>query len=132
MSAADRHEHPSRDQLPEDSLARGHELRDFGVLVLMAALGAIGALVLVVSLAMALLLDALAARDADRLPPAAPPAAAPTPPQPSLEVDSGALLGELRTAEDALLDGYGWIDREQGRVRIPIERAMQIIAERGR
>jgi hypothetical protein len=98
----------------------------------MAALGAIGALVLVVSLAMALLLDALAARDADRLPPAAPPAAAPTPPQPSLEVDSGALLGELRAAEDALLDGYGWIDREQGRVRIPIERAMQIIAERGR
>src|ERR1700746_2989370 len=52
-------------------------------------------------------------------------------PQPRLEVKPGASLAELRDAEDADLNSYGWIDRNAGTVRIPIDRAMQLILERG-
>jgi hypothetical protein len=52
-------------------------------------------------------------------------------PQPRLEVKPGASLAELRAAEDSVLNSYGWIDRNRGTVRIPIDRAMQLILERG-
>lgn len=52
-------------------------------------------------------------------------------PQPRLEVKPGATLAELRAAEDADLNSYGWIDRNTGTVRIPIDRAMQLILDRG-
>jgi hypothetical protein len=48
-----------------------------------------------------------------------------------LEVKPGVDLKALRAAEDAELHSYGWIDRKNGTVRIPIERAMQLILERG-
>lgn len=52
-------------------------------------------------------------------------------PPPRLEVKPGASLAELRAAENADLNSYGWIDRNAGTVRIPIDRAMQLILERG-
>lgn len=52
-------------------------------------------------------------------------------PQPRLEVKPGATLTELRAAEEADLNSYGWIDRKMGTVRIPIDRAMQLILDRG-
>jgi len=50
---------------------------------------------------------------------------------PRLEVKPGASLAELRAAEAADLNSYGWIDRTSGRIRIPIDRAMRLILERG-
>ncbi len=47
-----------------------------------------------------------------------------------LEIDSGALLLELRKKEESNLNRLGWIDRATGTVRIPIGRAMAIIVER--
>jgi hypothetical protein len=52
-------------------------------------------------------------------------------PPPRLEVKPGASLANLRAAEDVDFNSYGWIDRDAGTVRIPINRAMQIILERG-
>jgi hypothetical protein len=52
-------------------------------------------------------------------------------PQPRLEVKPGVDLAELRAAEDADLNSYGWIDRNAETVRIPIDRAMQLILQRG-
>lgn len=52
-------------------------------------------------------------------------------PPPRLEVKSGASLAEFRAIEAADLNSYGWIDRKAGTVRIPIERAMQVVLERG-
>ena len=52
-------------------------------------------------------------------------------PQPRLEVKPGARLAELRAAENADLNSYGWVDRNAGTVRIPIDRAMQLIFDRG-
>jgi hypothetical protein len=40
-------------------------------------------------------------------------------------------LSDMRAAEDQLLHHYSWVDRDKGVVRLPIERAMDILAERG-
>jgi hypothetical protein len=53
------------------------------------------------------------------------------PPEPRLIVTSGQGLGILRTNEETELTSYGWIDRGSNVVRIPIERAMVLIAQRG-
>src|SRR6266480_3067125 len=52
-------------------------------------------------------------------------------PEPRLEVRPSGELEKLRGAEEAQLNSYGWIDRNVGIARIPIDRAMQLIAERG-
>ena len=54
-----------------------------------------------------------------------------SPPEPRLQVNPAAELQRLREAEQSLLTTYGWVDQEAGIVRIPIERAMEIVAERG-
>jgi hypothetical protein len=53
------------------------------------------------------------------------------PPEPRLEPDPLALRRDLRAQEDALLKSYGWVDRTAGSVHIPIDRAMEIVLERG-
>jgi len=58
-------------------------------------------------------------------------AARPQFPEPRLQVAPPADLAVLRAREDARLNSYGWIDRKAGIVRIPIERAMDLIVERG-
>ena len=52
-------------------------------------------------------------------------------PQPRLIVKPGATFADLRAAEDAELNSYGWVDRNAGIARIPIDRAMQLILEHG-
>lgn len=53
------------------------------------------------------------------------------PPPPRLQSSPAADLRELRAAEEAVLNSYGWINREAGVIRIPIERAMELTSERG-
>lgn len=53
------------------------------------------------------------------------------PPAPRLQVDPPADLRKLRAAEDAVLQSYGWVDRDAGIVRVPVERAIELLAERG-
>lgn len=53
------------------------------------------------------------------------------PPVPRLQVAPQRDMQEFRAAEDAVLNGYGWADRQNGAVRIPIDRAMDLIAQRG-
>lgn len=53
-------------------------------------------------------------------------------PTPRVQTDDGNQdVAGLHAREDLLLDNYTWIDRSQGKVRIPIEQAMQIIAQKG-
>jgi hypothetical protein len=53
-------------------------------------------------------------------------------PTPRLELDDGNQdLTDLHAREDLLLDNYSWVDKPGGAVRIPIERAMELIAQRG-
>ena len=69
---------------------------------------------------------------ADRLPPAlVRDRGARVPPEPRLRTAPRADLAELRAAEERVLETYGWVDRQRGIARIPIERAMDIVAKRG-
>jgi hypothetical protein len=53
-------------------------------------------------------------------------------PTPRLQTDDGAQdVTDLHAREDLLLNNYSWVDQSQGKVRIPIERAMELIAQRG-
>lgn len=53
-------------------------------------------------------------------------------PTPRLQTDDGNQdVTDLHLREDLLLDNYTWVDQAQGKVRIPIERAMELIAQRG-
>jgi hypothetical protein len=53
------------------------------------------------------------------------------PPNPRLQVYPRVDLQEMRTRENVLLHQYAWIDKDKGIVRIPIERAIELIAQRG-
>jgi hypothetical protein len=53
------------------------------------------------------------------------------PPAPRLQANPRTDLRSMRTEEEQQLRGYGWIDQQHGVVRIPIERAMDILAQRG-
>jgi len=52
-------------------------------------------------------------------------------PEPRLQVDEVRDLLRLHEHEDSILNSYGWVDQKAGIVRIPIERAMDIVAQRG-
>lgn len=54
-----------------------------------------------------------------------------TPPAPQLEVTEPLDLARQRAAEDKLLGTYGWIDEQNGVVRIPIDRAIDLVAQQG-
>jgi hypothetical protein len=50
-------------------------------------------------------------------------------PQPQLQETEVTDLKAMRAEEDQVLNGYAWVDPEQGVVRIPISRAMDLLAE---
>jgi len=52
-------------------------------------------------------------------------------PEPRLENDERNELKSVRAGEAERLNSYGWVDEKTGVAHIPIERAMQLIAERG-
>jgi len=52
-------------------------------------------------------------------------------PQPQLQRTPALDLKAIRDAEDQQLATYGWVDREKGIVRIPIDRAIDLLAQRG-
>jgi hypothetical protein len=65
-----------------------------------------------------------AARDVDRELGARAPA-------PELQIDPQADLRAFRAAEEARLNSYGWVERSQGIVHIPIAQAMRQVAAKG-
>ncbi len=52
-------------------------------------------------------------------------------PQPRLETNERLEINEFRLQEEQTLFSYGWVDQQAGIVRIPIDRAMELIAQRG-
>lgn len=55
----------------------------------------------------------------------------PLPPPPRLQSYPFSDITALRREEDQLLNRYSWVDRNAGIVRIPVERAIELLAERG-
>ncbi|MCH8275306.1 MAG: hypothetical protein IH851_11005 [Armatimonadetes bacterium] len=52
-------------------------------------------------------------------------------PKPSLQAEPEIDIRQLRGREDTLLSSYGWVDRDAGIVHLPIQRAIELTAERG-
>jgi hypothetical protein len=55
----------------------------------------------------------------------------PLPPPPRLQNYPFYDLKALRGDENRVLDHYGWVNKNAGVVRIPIERAIDVLAEKG-
>lgn len=53
-------------------------------------------------------------------------------PTPRLQTDDGNQdVADMHAREDLLLGHYSWVDQSKGVVRIPIDRAMELVAQRG-
>jgi hypothetical protein len=115
-----------------DEPSPGNRLHEPNVIVLRFAV--VGMLSIVVLIVGAMLLAYGWLSVAER-PPAAEPPDVSLPPEPlsepRLDADESATLAEFRAAEDTLLNSYEWLDDQQSVARIPIDRAVQILAEHG-
>lgn len=110
----------------------GYERRDLSVRVVGIFFLGLTVAVAAVLVLMVWLFRSFEAGEARRDRPPSPLAGAPQPPpEPRLQVNASEDLKALRAAEDAALTTYGWVDRQAGIVRIPIDRAMDLLAERG-
>jgi hypothetical protein len=127
------HEHDENDHLVNPGVS--HERRDVNVFQITAF--GIGLLLscIVVVFAMWAMFDFLFAREEAKN--ATNPAAAmmkeqnQSPPEPRLQAQPRIELRDLHADEDAILNSYGWIDPNKGIVRIPIDQAIDIVAQKG-
>lgn len=55
----------------------------------------------------------------------------PPPPEPRLQTDPAGELAAMRHEEELGLSGYAWVNEPAGIARIPVDRAMEIVLERG-
>jgi len=118
--------------MPASEPVRGHEERDANIRVILWFSAGLIATILAVLLLMKWAFHAftppeseaasmLSARGVINQPP----------PEPRLQVNAPEDLKRMREEEDALLNSYGWVDRQNGIVRIPIDRAIDLVARRG-
>ena len=117
--------------LNKTSQKRGYEERDisFGAVVLFVA---ILVLTLIIIHFLALGTFHHLARQSSGYPPPSPLASTREEfTGPRLLVNQKLDMEAFRASEDNLLNNYGWVDRQQGIVRIPIDRAIDLLAQRG-
>jgi hypothetical protein len=93
----------------------------------------LSAVIVVAALSMWGLLHYFDARKAQEEPPPSPLATGPRlPPEPRLQGAPGSSsspsedIRRFREREDQMLDSYGWIDRQNGVIHIPIEQAKRL------
>ncbi len=111
-----------------------HEHSDVNIRAILAFLGALLVVAAVVHLLIYVLFGYFSGREGVPVPAAYPLAAAQghrEPPEPRLQTDPRQDLADLRAREDELLGSYGWVDKNAGVLRIPIEAAMKLTLERG-
>ncbi len=107
-----------------DVSIRGGALLTLGILVV----------ILLVLIGMKGLFDHLAEREKRSQPPPTsevPVEANRMPPEPRLQMSPVQDYRKVRAEEDWALEHYAWVDRSAGKVRIPIARAIDLLAERG-
>ncbi len=110
----------------------GYERRDIAVKPLLIFAVALIVLAVPVFFGMAWLLKSFDTREAARATAVSPIAAErQIPPEPRLELNERESFVQLRQKEEQLLNNYAWVNRTTDTVRIPVSRAMELIAERG-
>ena len=107
------------------------ELNFRGIFVFVGGLVAVTLVVMGLMWGVAILFKGSLARK-DPAPPALAEAReARVPPRPNLQPNPSADLAAFRTAEEAELATWAWVDREKTVARVPVERALEIVAARG-
>ncbi len=111
--------------------SKGHEDRDANIPAALWFGAALIATIIVVLLLMRWTFYAFPTPQAEAgLGPYTRGVAAELPPEPRLQVHAPEDLKKLREQEDSMLTSYGWVDKQNGIVRIPVERAMELLARR--
>ncbi len=117
---------------PDGTNGSGHEHREVSVKLIVYAAAALAATILIVLVLMWGTFNLLKNQEQAEQRNSSPLApAVQIPPEPRLEEHPWMSLLELRAREDHTLTTYGWQDQKSGVVRIPIERAMDIVAQNG-
>jgi hypothetical protein len=119
--------------LDPDSQIR-YEKRDIKAGPVVWAVVAICAVTVAAALVLIPFMGLLEWRSAQSDPPPSPMSsgsAALQPPEPRLQEQPFADIEALRAEQTQLLSSYGWVDPEAGIVRIPVDHAMRLVAERG-
>src|SRR5581483_7943160 len=119
------------ESVDERSLARHHELRDVNAFAV-SMLGILLCAAVLLTLLFSAFVVGFFGRPLARAERSVPPAGGERlPPEPRLETNPQEDLSKKLQRERAVLNNYAWIDRQAGSVRIPIERAMDLLAARG-
>ena len=122
------HENPGS----KASSERGHEQADLSIRVLFTGLFMLVAVTSLAVWAMALMFGYLEARQADRLEPRTPLVETGVlAPEPRLETSPREVRDRIDALREMQGTTYTWLDRQAGIARIPVSRAMEILAERG-
>jgi len=114
--------------------SEGHERRDIAPRPIVVAGAGLAVLVIVLAALMYVLFTFLAARESKESAPGSPLSGSYgrlEPPAPRLQARPILDLQALRAEEAGVLQSYAWVERDGGVVRIPIERAMALLVERG-
>ncbi|MEX2175560.1 MAG: hypothetical protein WD872_14450 [Pirellulaceae bacterium] len=115
----------------ERSLRAGHETADVNVRAILGLATATAAGVAIVLIGLWFLMhryDALARASDPRLSPLADTKQ--TPPLPHLQAASLRDYRQYQQEQERLMTRYAWVDRAQGVVQIPVERAIDLYIER--
>ena len=131
------HEHGADEGQSESTAYETRDVKVRPLAVFIAGLTVVGLVVYFVVFAMFRLFSGQAAREDAQLAPSSVsrPAETPVeerlPPEPRIQANPAADMDALRRQEDAVLTTYGWVDRQAGIARIPIDVAMTQILEEG-
>jgi hypothetical protein len=117
--------------MASDTVERGHESADVDVRRIALVAAGLVAIAVVVHVALWFQMRGLWSARERALPPPVPVASArpEAPPEPRLQTSPEEDLRALRREEDEQLGSYGWVDRQAGIIRVPIDLAMELVAK---
>jgi hypothetical protein len=117
----------------QDNAEVHHETSDVNIRAILIFGGALMVSVIVVGALMWVMFRYLSQREAAVAPeyPLAVSQEPRLPPEPRLQTNPRGDLSELQGGEEETLKAYGWVDKNAGVVRIPIDEAMKIVVEKG-
>jgi hypothetical protein len=105
----------------------GHEHREASIRLIVASLGGLAIVTLIVFVLVIGIFryfyDTDKTGEAQRQPV--------IPPEPRIEVAPYEQLQQLRVRENHVLNSYAWVDKSTGTVRVPINRAIDMLAAKG-
>lgn len=119
---------------PSPDISVGHEERDVlarPVVLAVLGLAAVGVSAFVLMFLLFNVFAEMLAKQSNARSPLADTYGLKEPPEPRLQKNPLADMQELRARDAAALSAYAWVDRDAGVVRIPIERAIEVLAARG-